>query len=319
MMGPPLSLEKNRHGLFDRPVAPGGYAWWYIDAISDDGELALTLIAFIGSVFSPYYAWSGRTDPLNHCALNVALYGSQGQRWTMTERGRRSVRLAPDEIGIGPSDISWDANGLTISIRETGMPIPYPVRGKVRLVPRAVNDRVFAIDAGQTHHWRPVAPLADVEVAFDQPGLSWRGTGYFDMNFGDSPLEDAFGYWDWSRMHQKNGTTAISYTTDARDGRQTSHALRFLKDGTLETGHTLPAIELPATRIFGIRRRTCPLDAAPVQLGKTLEDTPFYSRSTISSRIDGQWASGVHESLDGDRLRKALVKLMLPFRMPRRA
>ena len=39
---------------FDQPVTNGGYAWWYIDAISDDGNHGLTLIAFVGSVFSPY-------------------------------------------------------------------------------------------------------------------------------------------------------------------------------------------------------------------------------------------------------------------------
>ena len=46
---------------FDQPVAPGGYAWWYVDALSDDGRHGLTIIAFVGSVFSPYYAWSGAT------------------------------------------------------------------------------------------------------------------------------------------------------------------------------------------------------------------------------------------------------------------
>ena len=34
-----------------RPVAMAG---WYVDAISDDGRHGLTIIAFIGSVFSPY-------------------------------------------------------------------------------------------------------------------------------------------------------------------------------------------------------------------------------------------------------------------------
>ena len=38
---------------FDQEVAPGGYAWWYVDAISDDRQHGLTVIAFIGSVFSP--------------------------------------------------------------------------------------------------------------------------------------------------------------------------------------------------------------------------------------------------------------------------
>ena len=63
------------------PVGRDGYAWWYVDALSDDGQHGLTIIAFIGSVFSPYYAWArrrGPADPLNHCALNVALYGTGG-------------------------------------------------------------------------------------------------------------------------------------------------------------------------------------------------------------------------------------------------
>ncbi|MFN3609808.1 MAG: carotenoid 1,2-hydratase [Hyphomonas sp.] len=311
--------ESKVYGLFDRPVPSGGYAWWYVDAISEDGAYALTLIAFIGSVFSPYYAWSGRHDPLNHCALNVALYGRRGQRWTMTERGRNSVHIAANEFGIGPSCVRWDGDGLTVDIRETGMPIPFPVRGRVRLVPRMLNTRQFAIDAGDCHHWRPIAPFADVEVDFDSPRLSWRGQGYFDTNFGDGPLEDAFRYWDWSRMHEKNGTTTLSYTTDSRNGEQVGHALRFSRDGNLEAVRRQPAIELPSSPIFGIRRRAHPIAPYPIKLDSTLEDTPFYSRSTISSRIEGQQARGVHESLDGNRLRQTLVKMMLPFRMPRRA
>ena len=89
---------------FDIPVAPGGYAWWYLDALSDDGRHGITVIAFIGSVFSPYYARARRragsagADPLNHCAVNVALYnrgagGARGgQRWAMTERGHGQVQ-----------------------------------------------------------------------------------------------------------------------------------------------------------------------------------------------------------------------------------
>ena len=61
-----LTLKPNhmtKPGAFDTPVAPGGYAWWYIDALSDDGRCGLTIIAFIGSVFSPYYALARRRAP----------------------------------------------------------------------------------------------------------------------------------------------------------------------------------------------------------------------------------------------------------------
>ncbi len=69
------------HGYleFDRPVPPSGYAWWYVDALSDDERHGLTLIVMIGSVFSPYYAQArrgGPTNPEEHSALNVALYGA---------------------------------------------------------------------------------------------------------------------------------------------------------------------------------------------------------------------------------------------------
>ncbi len=79
---------------FDLAVAPGGYAWWYLDAASDDGRFGLTLIAFVGSVFSPFYADArrrGRAEAIDHCAINVALYGDV-RRWAMTERDRGAVR-----------------------------------------------------------------------------------------------------------------------------------------------------------------------------------------------------------------------------------
>ncbi|HTW27289.1 MAG TPA: carotenoid 1,2-hydratase, partial [Acetobacteraceae bacterium] len=69
-------------------MPPDGYAWWYVDAISDDRCHGLTVIAFIGSVFSPYYAWArrrGAADPHAYCAVNVLLHGP-ARRWTMTER-----------------------------------------------------------------------------------------------------------------------------------------------------------------------------------------------------------------------------------------
>jgi hypothetical protein len=82
---------------FDAAVASGGYAWWYVDALSDDGQHGAVIIGFVGSVFSPYYAWARRPRAqhapraLDHCAINVALYGPGRGRWAMTERGADRV------------------------------------------------------------------------------------------------------------------------------------------------------------------------------------------------------------------------------------
>mgnify|MGYP000753538193 CR=1 FL=1 len=85
------------------------------------------LIAFVGSVFSPYYAWArrqGRAEPEHFCALNVALYGPRGKRWAMTERGRGAVQRTATSLSIGPSQMRWDRDELTIEIDERSAPLP---------------------------------------------------------------------------------------------------------------------------------------------------------------------------------------------------
>ncbi|PWL34545.1 MAG: carotenoid 1,2-hydratase, partial [Marivita sp. XM-24bin2] len=43
--------------------------------MSADGKRAVSIIGFIGSVFSPWYRWSGRKNPEDHVCINVATYG----------------------------------------------------------------------------------------------------------------------------------------------------------------------------------------------------------------------------------------------------
>ena len=57
-------------------------------------------------------------------------------------------------------------------------PWPKRIRGTVRLFPSAIETRALALDEMGLHLWRPIAPCAEVEVALDNPALSWRGGGY---------------------------------------------------------------------------------------------------------------------------------------------
>ena len=134
-------LNRISYPSFDCSVPSGGYCWWYVDAISDDGQRAFSLIAFIGSVFSPYYRWQKqRTDaePLNYCALNVALYDPRTPRWCMTERAQESVSRTAHTLRIGDSSLSWKAepanagttalpSQLVIDIDERAAPLPRSV------------------------------------------------------------------------------------------------------------------------------------------------------------------------------------------------
>ncbi|MEO0799071.1 MAG: carotenoid 1,2-hydratase [Pseudomonadota bacterium] len=305
---------------FDVAVGPGGYAWWYCDALSDDGNFGLTIIAFIGSVFSPYYAWSGRRDPIDHSAINVALYGRDRKRhwtkgrWAMTERRKTAVEVGERDLQIGRSALSWDGSELVIEINETTTPVPLPIKGKVRVIPDGITKQIFALDADGHHRWWPIAPTARVEVDLETPAVTWGGHGYLDSNDGEIPLEHSFETWDWARASLSEGA-AVLYDVIRADGERLSLALRFKPDGEIEAFEPPQRTKLPKT-LWGIARNT-QADDGRAKVVKTMEDTPFYARSELETHVLGERAPAIHESLSLSRFKSDWVKLLLPFRMPR--
>jgi carotenoid 1,2-hydratase len=304
---------------FAQAVAAGGYAWWYVDALSDDGSTGITLIAFVGSVFSPYYALArrrGAADPENHCALNIAIYGRAAKTWTMTERGRAQLSRTNSTLAIGPSALAWDGTALTIRVDEVAVPIPRRVRGTIRVLPRFCLDTAFPLDARGRHHWRPIAPCARVEVDLTSPAIAWSGEGYFDSNTGVEPLEDAFSTWTWSRTRWRDGT-AILYDVAERSGATRDLSLEVDAGGGIVHVPPPPAARLPGTR-WGMPRSTRSASPDPPRIIKTLEDSPFYARSSVAAHWRSEPAVAMHEALSLDRFRAPWVQAMLPFRMPRR-
>ena len=263
-------------------------------------------------MFSPYYAWSGYRDPFDHCALNVALYGPGG-RWAMTERRRGAVSRDADALRIGPSAMAWDGRRLRIEIDERGAPLPRPVRGAVVLEPEAWSERVFELSARNGHVWRPIAPFARVQVNFREPNLAWSGGAYLDFNAGRAPLQSEFRRWTWSRARLGYGA-AILYEAERRHEPPLLMSLRFGRDGALRETAAPPKAALPKTR-WRVERET--RSEAGAQVAATFEDSPFYARSAIAHRLDGEDAVSMHESLDLERFSRNIVRAMLPFRMPR--
>ncbi len=271
-------------------------------------------------MFSPYYAWARRrgiADPLDHCALNVGLYGPGVRRWTMTERGRRHVSAATDHFAIGPSALHWDGKTLTIAIDEIGTPLPRRVRGTVRVTPQAITDHVVTLNPEGHHRWWPIAPLASVEVALSEPDLCWSGPGYLDMNQGDAPLADGFRSWHWSRAPTPDGA-AVLYGGTRRDGSTFDLGWRFDADGQASAIQPGPTAPLPKSG-WRIARETRSDRGRPAALVETLEDTPFYARSVVRTSLGGESVTAMHESLSLDRFASPVVRAMLPFRMPRRS
>ena len=287
--------------------------------MSDDGRFGLTIIAFVGSVFSPYYARArrkGPTAPENHVAVNVALYGKGARRWTMTERGRSALHRTRDTLNIGPSRLHWNGQALELALDELAVPMPGRVRGTVRIVPQCLPAREFILDRSGHHIWQPVAPMARAEIRLSSPDLHWTGHAYFDHNRGIEPLEDGFKSWDWSRQNTGN-SARILYDVVTRNGASEILAVEVTKDGRISHFDSPPRADLPPA-FWRVSRTTRCDGGAPAAVVQTLEDAPFYTRSLIRSSINGDKSLSVHESVDLDRFRSPIVQAMLPFKMPRR-
>ncbi|MDJ0614969.1 MAG: carotenoid 1,2-hydratase [Rhizobiaceae bacterium] len=297
-------------------IPPQEYGWWYADAISDDGKHGFSIIAMIGSVFSPYYAWSGRHAPENHIGFNVGLYGKAGKRWTLTERGSSSLNQSRHSLQMGPSRLDWDRECLSVQVEEWANPIPRKVKGTIKIWPSAIVDAPFQLDDQGKHYWQPFGAVSRVEVDFGKPRMSWSGHGYMDCNWGAEPLEKGFTYWDWSRAHTGNGAR-ILYDAFTRGGTNRQLSLAIDKAGTVTETSVPNRTKLANAPIWRVRRNTLADKNSAVKTLSMLEDTPFYTRSQIQSSIDGERLISIHESLDLDRFSKNWVRCLLPFRMPR--
>jgi carotenoid 1,2-hydratase len=353
---PPAKTRPTSSGggpLFTEQVDRDGYAWWYVDALSEDGRFGLTVIAFIGSVFSPYYAWArgsaGKSgaSPYEHCAINVALYDGlnpeaeqtsgnkvrHGHRWAMTERAWRHVVATDESFRVGPSALTWDGSKLTIDVDEISLPLPARLRGRIVVEPLAIWHEAYPLDAEAKHYWRPIAPIARVTVEMQEPKIAWYGSAYVDSNFGTAPLESAFERWDWSRgkhttqrgNDRKSDAfgepTFVVYDVHRVDGTNFTLAKSFsVLDGgkPVTEDFFAPAAKSLPTTGWGIKRATaCDVNSA-ASVVKTVEDTPFYARSVVRSVVNAEPMIAMHESLSLKRFSSRWVQCLLPFKMPRR-
>lgn len=332
LSSPAQGFETDTHPLgFAMPVAPGGYGWWYVDALDDSGEQGLTIIAFVGSVFSPWYArerlamqrGGPPAAPERHCALNVAIYRKRGEArdaWAFTEH--RTFARDDLHFRLGRSTLRWqlDAEGpaLVIELDERTAITGQAIRGRVVVRPSAIFGPRVELDGAGRHRWYPIAPQGRVEVELEQPRLHFRGSAYHDVNEGDEGLEHAFTRWDWSRTELDAGRTLILYdVADAEprafDFRVDARARTLTRPSADELG---PGVALAKTGWRIERSIRCDPGTTP-QLLRTLEDTPFYSRNLIGVTLCGHAGRAVHESVDLRRFASGWVRFLLPFRIRR--
>lgn len=302
--------------------------------MSDDGAVALVVIALVGSPFSARYAEaraqaraSGQPMPnaLDYAALNVALY-SEGRRvWSFNERALDPSDRRLDGVSFGRSTVSSRGGELVVRLDERETPfgalgrVPRtsrPVRGVVRFVPERDGGAVTALDELGEHAWWPVAPLGTVIAELSEPSISFRGAAYHDVNFGRVPLEATFSGWSWARGTAADGRAIVSYSAALKGGGTSQLALAFDARGP----SPIEAVthELSPSRWRLARTVDAPEGTAP-RVVRSLEDGPFYARSLLSAHVGGAPMTMVHETLSCERWEKAWVRGLSTFRTGRAA
>jgi carotenoid 1,2-hydratase len=296
---------------FAEAIPRDGYRWFYLDVVSDDGSEALVVIALVGNPFSPRYARArarAAADPLDFCAMNVALHTRGGRRWALTEHARHAVSRTETSLAIGGSSMRVEHDALLVEISETCAPFGGRIEGSIRFTPTLTTTMAVALDSRALHSWHPLAPLGRATVELAAPRLSFTGTAYLDMNEGEGALEDAFARWSWTRVSSANDTFVV-YDTVGDDGAVRERAFAF-SEASARTFEPMGRSSLGST-LFGLRRES----RGHLGLVRTIEDGPFYARSVVRANVAGRDLLGVHEHVDLARFASSWVRFLIPFRM----
>ena len=254
-------------------------------------------------------------DPLDHCAINVALYGKRRQ--ALGDDGAAARRRRPHRahFAVGPSRLAWDGNALTIRIDEIAVPIPGRLRGTVRVVPTAITRQAFTLErkrqsplvadralrAGPGGTRSAASALAGRRLSRHESRRRAAGTGFYRLAM--------------VARRDAGRRRVILYDARRRDGSRIDLAMTFDPQGRI-AGVRAAADGRAETHRLAHRHAA---SAAKTRrtLVRTLEDAPFYARSLVAAKLLGEPVILMHESLSLDRFRMPVVQAMLPFRMPR--
>ncbi|MES2766699.1 MAG: hypothetical protein V4642_12565 [Bacteroidota bacterium] len=211
---------------------PGTYEWWYVDAISHDGEWALTFIWFIGIPMSPYYnetferfIKSGENPPFakDFPGYSLSLY-HRGKRVynAFHEFPPDAFKTSFDEpfIGIGKTKLFFKNGKFGLEIDTVFKNDARGFKGNFTLIPNNfLKENLFKkSEITENHTWIPAAPDCEISGAFslfeygeEKLQSVFKGRAYHDHNIGLRPLSDDFGDWYWGRVHCKNFTLIYYY------------------------------------------------------------------------------------------------------------
>ena len=285
------------------PERAGAYRWYYADV--GCGEVSAVVIFLLGSLFSTRYAGRRRALPVEHSAVNFALYvGGRRKQWVLSEYP--GATQTDEVLSIGGSSFRVASDGtVEIEVRERLAPFGAETRVQMVLRPTAPGLGVVDLLPDGSHTWEPRAPRCEAELRLPLLGHALRGHGYHDTNAGSSPLGSTLPSWSWTRVHAP-GQTAIDFRLPAGE----RITVRTGERGTSLARDTAPPPQGTPTS-WGLRvPRMLSAGGLEVPAPDLVESSPFYARQVARS---GE-LHAIGEVADFRRFRSPLVRWMAHFR-----
>ncbi len=290
------------------PEVAGAYRWFYADVTA--GPYSAVCIFMLGSLFSPRYSVAARRGgrPLEHSAVNFALY-HEGERrlWVLSEYAQAELE-APGRLRIGRSTLSYSDDGaVRMDVDDWTAPWGRPVRASLTMEPRTPVGEVVQLMPGLPHYWQPLAPRAEARLEVSSLGIEADGLGYHDTNHGEELLGARLSGWHWTRTHREDETVVDYHLPEG------VAPLRMVAGACGVRCERGPNPESRPTNITGWGLRVpSRLQAGNIVVGqpKLLESSPFYAR--LEARTGPLDSMG--EVADFRRFHSPFIRWMAHFR-----
>lgn len=273
--------------------ACGGFIWWYLDLIDDNGDGLVAIWSF-GLPFLPGYAAAARAgdapDAQALPSLNLVVYQGGRERFYLLQR------LAPEQarwetgetVRLGESVFRSfvDGNRRRVEI-ELDCPLPGGGRltGSLSASGAAVNAQRVDPPELSPHTWTPLlAPGEGVALLRidGERAFAVSGRAYHDRNGSPLPLH-ALGLdrWFWARAALPDGERVVYVLWPEGGGAPRAMALSIAEDGAVLRRDDLEVETLrPHKRLFGMPAMDALRlgDDLRVDLPTLVDNGPFYLR-----------------------------------------
>ncbi|MGD8427114.1 MAG: hypothetical protein PVH63_05750 [Balneolaceae bacterium] len=285
---------------------PGGYEWWYFDAISKDGTYSFVVIFYEGNPFSTRYikalqTENGRAMADEYPAVSISVY-ERGKPifYSFTEFDPPDCSFSENQINVqvGRHALTGEMDDklrYTLILKEdlpSGDRLDAEISFESPVCERPLFKNVNAINTGHRntgHRWNLVQPRADVKgkIRLASNGkiskkIDFEGRGYHDHNTGNEPMRDEFRDWYWGRFHFET-MTLVYYVMNRR--RQEQHKAWLIDKQNCQVLDILEDIALRdhGLSLFGLKTARQIILRSPnakirIQQLLLLDNGPFYQR-----------------------------------------